>query len=82
MVKLKKIKKVYIIYFILVAVVFIFSYILSTKMDSKNIIENMDQNKIKEFFQYVEYKNRIIMMLLSISISSSVLLLKELLKNK
>ncbi|MFM1562505.1 hypothetical protein ABGF34_02525 [Helcococcus ovis] len=51
-------------------------------MDSKNIIENMDENKIKEFFQYVEYKNRIIMMLLSISISSSVLLLKELLKNK
>ncbi|MFM1572525.1 hypothetical protein EQF93_07590 [Helcococcus ovis] len=82
MVKLKKIKKVYIIYFVLVAVVFIFSYILSTKMDSKNIIENMDENKIKEFFQYVEYKNRIIMMLLSISISSSVLLLKELLKNK
>ena len=82
MVRLKKIKKVYIIYFVLVAVVFIFSYILSTKMDSKNIIENMDENKIKEFFQYVEYKNRIIMMLLSISISSSVLLLKELLKNK
>ncbi|MFM1514737.1 hypothetical protein ABGF49_05640 [Helcococcus ovis] len=82
MVRLKKIKKVYIIYFVLVSVVFIFSYILSTKMDSKNIIENMDENKIKEFFQYVEYKNRIIMMLLSISISSSVLLLKELLKNK